>query len=52
MPERGNLKKYLRITEHGRNYLEKIESTLGTINYSSVLNHNASEDAPENSNAS
>jgi DNA-binding transcriptional regulator YhcF (GntR family) len=50
MPERGNLKEYIRITEQGKHYLEKIETTSDAMNYSSLPNHNGSEAASENSN--
>lgn len=51
MPESGDLKDYLRITEHGRNYLAKIEnSNSDKINYSLLPNHNGTEDTTDGNN--
>ncbi|WP_143755451.1 hypothetical protein [Gloeocapsopsis sp. IPPAS B-1203] len=48
MPERGDLKEHLRITEHGKQYLDKIES-MATTDYSASISNNSSRDPSEKS---
>ena len=48
MPERGDLKEHVRITEHGKQYLDKIES-MGTTVYSASLSDSGSGNTSEKS---
>jgi hypothetical protein len=51
MPERGDFKEQVRITEYSRNYLDKIESMSTTVSAAS-LSDNGSENTLEKSDRS